>query len=62
MALKIEDLHIGMRVTHPRYGVGVVKALTQHTADVSFDDAPRTLDPASAELASAEPVAALSGL
>ena len=62
MALKIEDLHIGMRVTHPRYGAGVVKALTQHTADVSFDDAPRTLDPASAELGSAEPTAALSGL
>jgi len=62
MALKIEDLHIGMRVTHPRYGAGVVKALTQHTADVSFDDTPRTLDPASAELRSAEPTAALSGL
>jgi hypothetical protein len=62
MALKIEDLHIGMRVTHPRYGVGVVKALTQHTADVSFDDAPRTLDPSSADLGSAEPTAALSGL
>src|SRR3954451_17026106 len=62
MALKIQDLHIGMRVTHPRYGEGVVKALTQHTADVSFDDAPRTLDPALAELGSAEPTAALSGL
>ena len=62
MALKIEDLHIGMRVTHPRYGVGVVKALTQHTADVSFDDAPRTLDPTSADLVSAEPTATVSEL
>ena len=62
MALNIENLHIGMRVNHPRYGVGVVKALTQHTADISFDDAPRALDPASADLTSAEATASLSGL
>ena len=62
MALNIENLHIGMKVLHPRYGVGVVKALTEHTADISFDDAPRTLDPATADLASAEPTATLSGL
>ena len=40
MGLAIDNLRIGMRVSHPRYGVGVVKALTQHTADVTFDDAP----------------------
>ena len=62
MALNVQDLHIGMRVNHPRYGIGVVKALTQHTADISFDDAPRTLDPASAELTSAEPTATLNRL
>ena len=62
MALNTANLHIGMRVLHPRYGVGVVKALTEHTADISFDDAPRTLDPATADLASAEPTAELSGL
>lgn len=62
MALNIQNLHIGMKVLHPRYGVGVVKALTEHTADISFDDAPRTLDPATADLASAEPAAELTGL
>jgi len=62
MALNVQSLHIGMKVLHPRYGVGVVKALTEHTADISFDDAPRTLDPATADLTSAEPSAALSGL
>src|SRR5438309_2052447 len=62
MSLNIENLHIGMKVNHPRYGVGVVKALTEHTADVSFDDAPRTLDPASADLTSAEPTATLREL
>ncbi|MEY2480929.1 MAG: hypothetical protein QOI04_1856 [Verrucomicrobiota bacterium] len=62
MSLNIQNLHIGMKVSHPRYGVGAVKALTQHTADISFDDAPRTLDPASAELSSAEATATLSEL
>jgi hypothetical protein len=62
MALSIQSLHIGMKVQHPRYGVGVVKALTEYTADISFDDAPRTLDPSGADLASAEPIADLSGL
>src|SRR6478672_5075405 len=62
MALTIENLRIGMRVSHPRYGVGVVKALTQHTADISFDDAPRTLDPAGSDLAPAEPTAAIREL
>jgi hypothetical protein len=51
-----------MKVLHPRYGVGVIKALTEHTADISFDDASRTVDPASSDLASAEPSAALTGL
>jgi hypothetical protein len=62
MALKIDNLHIGMRVRHPRYGIGVIKAVTEHTADVSFDDAPRTLDPQTAELTSAEATATLREL
>ena len=62
MALNIENLHIRMKVNHPRYGVGVVKALTEHTADISFDDAPRTLDPTSADLAPAEPTATVREL
>jgi hypothetical protein len=62
MALKIDNLHIGMRVRHPRYGNGVIKALTEHTADITFDDAPRTLDPASAEIEAAEATANLRDL
>lgn len=62
MAMSIQALHIGMKVRHPRYGVGVVKALTEHTADISFDDAPRTVEPASSDLALAEPAATLSEL
>src|SRR5947209_3066171 len=62
MSLTIDNLRIGMRVSHPRYGMGVVKALTQHTADIAFDDAPRTLDPAASDLAPAEPSASLREL
>ncbi len=60
MPLTIQNLHIGMKVLHPRYGVGVVKSLTEHTADITFDDAPRTLSPESAGLVSAEPTATLT--
>jgi hypothetical protein len=62
MPLNIQSLHIGMKVLHPRYGVGVVKSLTEHTADITFDDAPRTLAPESSGLTSAEPTATLTEL
>ena len=51
-----------MAVRHPQYGTGVVKALTELTADISFDDARRTIAPASSELIPAEPTAAVSEL
>jgi hypothetical protein len=62
MPLNIESLHIGMRVHHPRYGVGVVRSLTEHTAEIGFDDAPRTIAPNSSELSSAESTATISDL
>ena len=62
MALSIESLHIGMKVLHPRYGVGTVRALTAQTADINFDDALRTIAPASSDLESAEPTATLTEL
>jgi hypothetical protein len=49
-----------MRVRHPHHGLGKIKALTEHTADISFDDAPRTVDPASSDLTAAEPSARLT--
>src|SRR6476659_3876620 len=62
MALNIESLHIGMKVLHPRYGVGVVRSLTEHTAEIAFEDAPRTVAPESSGRTSAEPTASLSEL
>ena len=62
MSMPIQSLHIGMEVRHPQYGVGVVKALSELSADISFDDARRTIAPASSELTPAEPTAAVSEL
>jgi len=60
MGIPVQSLHIGMQVRHPRYGLGTVKALTEHTADITFDDAPRTVDPAVSDLTAAEPTASLT--
>ena len=60
MGIPVQNLHIGMQVRHPRYGVGTVKALTEHTADISFDDAPRTVDPSTSDVTVAEPTASLT--
>ena len=60
MGIPLQNLHIGMQVRHPRHGLGTVKALTEHTADISFDDAPRTVDPTSSDLTVAEPTAKLT--
>jgi len=60
--MNIETLRIGMKVRHPQYGVGVVKSLTEQTAEIAFEDASRKIAPASSDLQPAEATATVAEL
>ncbi len=62
ITMRAENLHIGMKVRHPAYGAGVVKGVTEHTADILFEDGKRTVSPESSAIQPAEPRAAVAGL
>ena len=59
--MKIQSLTVGLRVKHPQYGVGTVKAVSEHLAEIRFDDALRSIDPDLGEVTLAEPSLAVSG-
>jgi hypothetical protein len=60
--MKIQELHVGMKVKHPQHGMGIVKTVTENTADIRFDDALRTIAPETSDLQAAEARAGISGL
>jgi len=61
--MNASSLHVGMRVRHPSYGPGTVKAVDELSATVQFDDGlRRQVSPEASGLQPAEPQASLSGL
>ncbi|HUD83542.1 MAG TPA: hypothetical protein VMQ67_08560 [Candidatus Saccharimonadales bacterium] len=60
--MRLQSMHVGMKVRHPDYGVGTVKSVSEHLADIRFDSGLRTLAPDQCDLQSADAQADLSGL
>ncbi|MCS7062753.1 MAG: DUF3553 domain-containing protein [Methylacidiphilales bacterium] len=60
--MKISDLHINQQVHHPKYGIGTVKQIFEHTVEVDFLNEGRlTISPETSGLEAMENTIRLDG-
>jgi hypothetical protein len=62
LGMKIRELTIGLKIKHPQYGLGIVQALNEHTAEIRFGEGTRTIEPEMSGVTPGEPTASVSGL
>lgn len=55
-------MHIGMNVMHPQYGSGIVKSLSEYTADILFQEGKRIVDPEASGVTPVESYAQIESL
>ncbi len=60
--MKLTELHLGQRVSHPQYGDGIVKAINEYAAEIQFNDGRKPVEPEAAGLVPAEASASLTGI
>src|ERR1700748_1284425 len=53
--MKAQALTVGMKITHPHHGEGVVEKISANAAEIRFGNILRTIDPEIAEITVAEP-------
>ena len=59
--MRLQSMHIGMKVRHPELGTGTVKSISEHVADIRFDSGLRSLAPEQSDLTPDEALAEVSG-
>ena len=59
--MKLQALHLGMKIRHPQYGIGTVKSISEHSADIRFEDQLRTVSPEQSNMEPAEAQAEITG-
>lgn len=55
-------MHVGMKVRHQEYGLGTVKSVSEHVADIRFDSGLKTISPEQSNIEPAEALADLQSL